>query len=394
MNKSKFLKKSLAMLLALMLVVAMIPLSASAASTDYIVDLYVNGEKAGNTGADSFKVTVQSTTVGISAAVDNGAVLYYATEEGDEDGEPIKGATIDLTDCEEVAKDQYLVYILAKVKENPETDDYKTVETYPLTVTVAQAPELNDDASMMGLSKDDPTWDHMTSYAIDNDAQTIVVTFEFGYTGDDWNYLQTADFAPTDYSVRDNIKITDGTKEGSIANVKVTAQDGSENNYALYYEYEGAFESFTVPNQVGETEFIYGGQYNYINVNVPYGYDWANVIPKYTLVEKFEDKYLVDNSSVSFGFISGETKIPNVEVAANVGKYAFALQVGTDANGDAIWGTIYLTITAAPENPEGLLNTITVSNGTVSSNETELRTPGTNEIELPEGTVILAANSL
>ena len=41
MKKSKFLKKSLAMLLALMLVVAMIPLSASAASInlDYI---YVN----------------------------------------------------------------------------------------------------------------------------------------------------------------------------------------------------------------------------------------------------------------------------------------------------------------------------------------------------------------
>ena len=36
MNKSKFLKKSLAMLLALMLVLAMIPLSASAAQTDYI----------------------------------------------------------------------------------------------------------------------------------------------------------------------------------------------------------------------------------------------------------------------------------------------------------------------------------------------------------------------
>ena len=34
MNKSKFLKKSLAMLLALMLVVAMIPLSASAAEPE------------------------------------------------------------------------------------------------------------------------------------------------------------------------------------------------------------------------------------------------------------------------------------------------------------------------------------------------------------------------
>ena len=44
MKKSKFLKKSLAMLLAVMLVVAMIPLSASADETGYIKDLYVNGQ--------------------------------------------------------------------------------------------------------------------------------------------------------------------------------------------------------------------------------------------------------------------------------------------------------------------------------------------------------------
>ena len=46
MNKSKFLKKSLAMLLALMLVVAMIPLSASAATelpnlTKLYIDTFV-----------------------------------------------------------------------------------------------------------------------------------------------------------------------------------------------------------------------------------------------------------------------------------------------------------------------------------------------------------------
>ena len=39
MNKSKFLKKSLAMLLALMLVLAMIPLSASAAEAQHRVYL-------------------------------------------------------------------------------------------------------------------------------------------------------------------------------------------------------------------------------------------------------------------------------------------------------------------------------------------------------------------
>ena len=42
MKKSKFLKKSLAMLLALMLVVAMIPLSASAAELG-LESIYVNG---------------------------------------------------------------------------------------------------------------------------------------------------------------------------------------------------------------------------------------------------------------------------------------------------------------------------------------------------------------
>ena len=45
MNKSKFLKKSLAMLLALMLVLAMIPLSASAAELPNIEYIYVGGNK-------------------------------------------------------------------------------------------------------------------------------------------------------------------------------------------------------------------------------------------------------------------------------------------------------------------------------------------------------------
>ena len=43
MKKSKFLKKSLAMLLALMLVVAMIPLSASAALPEDLKLIYVDG---------------------------------------------------------------------------------------------------------------------------------------------------------------------------------------------------------------------------------------------------------------------------------------------------------------------------------------------------------------
>ena len=50
MKKSKFLKKSLAMLLAVMLVVAMIPLSAAAAETPVISQITVNDVVATGSG--------------------------------------------------------------------------------------------------------------------------------------------------------------------------------------------------------------------------------------------------------------------------------------------------------------------------------------------------------
>ena len=56
MNKSKFLKKSLAMLLAVMLVVAMIPLSASAALPEDLTAIKVNG---GNVSLDDPTVEVK-----------------------------------------------------------------------------------------------------------------------------------------------------------------------------------------------------------------------------------------------------------------------------------------------------------------------------------------------
>ena len=60
MKKSKFLKKSLAMLLALMLVVAMIPLSAAAAEGDPTI--YVDNNLATLNGTE-YSVTAESTHV-------------------------------------------------------------------------------------------------------------------------------------------------------------------------------------------------------------------------------------------------------------------------------------------------------------------------------------------
>ena len=74
MKKSKFLKKSLAMLLAVMLVVAMIPLSAAAAEG---VTVNVNGKPATSNGTE-YTAEASGYTVAISATVPDGSsfVLY------------------------------------------------------------------------------------------------------------------------------------------------------------------------------------------------------------------------------------------------------------------------------------------------------------------------------
>ncbi len=82
MNKSKFLKKSLAMLLALMLVVAMIPLSASAAGALpnltrlYVNDMDVELEADGKT----FKADISRTATTVDLRAD---ALALSTPEGD-----------------------------------------------------------------------------------------------------------------------------------------------------------------------------------------------------------------------------------------------------------------------------------------------------------------------
>ena len=81
MKKSKFLKKSLAMLLALMLVVAMIPLSASAAQTQPALNyLYVNDFTVANNGG-TFEVDAHYESTGVDLSYAAGA-LNYGTKAG------------------------------------------------------------------------------------------------------------------------------------------------------------------------------------------------------------------------------------------------------------------------------------------------------------------------
>ena len=85
MKKSKFLKKSLAMLLAVMLVVAMIPLSAAAATELpdltklYIDEIAINAENGtfeSNVADDAPSVTLRAEDGSMGMAGDVTADLY------------------------------------------------------------------------------------------------------------------------------------------------------------------------------------------------------------------------------------------------------------------------------------------------------------------------------
>ncbi|HIY27199.1 MAG TPA: S-layer homology domain-containing protein [Candidatus Acutalibacter pullistercoris] len=391
MNKSKFLKKSLAMLLALMLVVAMIPLSASAAETGYFKDLYVNGKRVEKVGNDlSVSVLGDSTEVDITGAALNGATLYV---DGPKEDLPLPQMGVDLTEYEEVGEGEYELTILAKKKLTPDTSDYETVESYTLTVTVEEVPADNDNTSLRGLAKDDPAWDHMVSYTVEDEGEgagTVTVTLKFGYdkpgVGSEEKYTRDSFDA-----VAPDAKITlDGDR------VKVTSAQGSTRLYDVEFVWEAAFESFTIPEQIGETEFVYEGRTgNKININVPYGYDLKSVIPTFALADGIDNLNIKDNANGNPPVVSDYTVLTDVELSKSNG--SVRENVGTEVfnvnQHDGVWSDITLTITAVAQNDEALLKDIIVKESGKDniSNKTDA-TVGTTYVEMPKGTGIYNNN--
>ena len=392
MNKSKFLKKSLAMLLALMLVVAMIPLSASAAQTDYINYLYVNGQNAAVDG-DGYSVTVGTPKVSLNANLKENVKLYYLDGEGEEQAIPSTIINLALDGYTSTSDAVYEMTIIAKVQENPDVSDAVTEYTYPLTITVDESAN-SDDTALQGLAAGADTWTHMTDWSVDNETHNVTVNLKFGANHPT---LRTAggtldddDFEPVNSEAE--VTVIDANT------ITVTAGTESRTEYKVTYVNEPAFESFEIPGQVGETEFTYGsGDYNRIDINVGYGYDYKNVIPTFELVEELADNDVVENGYADYVFTSGVTPIPwnstdydtrnpMSTITGDGWKYEFTVETAQDYNGSNDGYTnVFLYIHAVQKNPAGDLLTVKVedSNGK-ASNTTEVtaNTP-TNSVMMP-----------
>ena len=229
MKKSKFLKKSLAMLLALMLVVAMIPLSAAAATFDFS-SIYVDGNKV-EVGS-TFTVDVPNTATEVKVGTNETLADYgyelravKATSTVEETKIDKAGTVLALNDY---AKDNAITLKLYDI-----TSEAKLVETYTMQL---KKTSLRTTTNLASVTPGNGVY----SAEFDNDKKEVYVVL----ARDDANYDDTAI----------TVVAADGATAEQPANAaegttfKVTSESG--NNVSEYTivvrEYADAITSFSV----------------------------------------------------------------------------------------------------------------------------------------------------
>ena len=233
MKKSKFLKKSLAMLLALMLVVAMIPLSAAAATFDFS-SIYVDGNKVevGSTFTVDVPNTATEVKVGTNETLaDYGYELRAVKATSTVEETKIEG-TVALA-LKDYAKDNAITLKLYDI-----TSEAKLVETYTMQLNKTSLRTTTNLASVI-------PGNGVYSAEFDNDKKEVYVVL----ARDDANYDDTAI----------TVVAADGASAEQPANAaegstfKVTSESG--NNVSEYTivvrEYADAITSFSVNGEEG-----------------------------------------------------------------------------------------------------------------------------------------------
>ena len=366
MKKSKFLKKSLAMLLALMLVVAMIPLSASAALPEDLKYIYVNDSQV---SVDELEVEMSSSLLtsgsvkistnenlaaeGVELRVyEKGGSVEYATAPQ----YVVSGTTGDefaIADYVDVSSDKTTGTVkleLVATENNQTIADNTVLASYTLNIKFVDA---NTTTNLAVVPNSDGTFGDGVYNAYVKGDEIIVETARHNPDADTNPWTETTQKGDQAYitvkaldgatllapytGVEDTINANNGDK------VTVQSQDDKhETTYTVKSVYVDALESFTIT--AGETD--YAGQIKDINnddvvdtieVVLPKSVLTAangDPIPSPVLPVSFESKGNI-NAEVVVAITGGETK--NVKTDGSVSVTFNALDK------DDVKGTVTVT---------------------------------------------------
>ena len=279
MKKSKFLKKSLAMLLALMLVVAMIPLSAAAAAPDVKqINVLVNGKAVAtlDEGETSYEGSIANTaeTFDLQVLTDDGAEVYYVDDVNTSAAKEIAlneegvsnvwtAAGINIHDFSNGA-DTFTIEIHV-YDENDKNDP----DVYTITLT-REAVSVDNSIKNLILETIPATGETAVpqlGYSMPNE-NTISIIMPYG-SGDEYR-IKTLELAPGATANKGkNYTVKDGDT------IEVTA-GGQTRTYTLDITVASGFKSFET--EEGLDAIVFPND-NAIAVLLPYGYstDPANV---------------------------------------------------------------------------------------------------------------------
>ena len=252
MNKSKILKRSLAMILSLMMIFAMIPLSASAAATPVISSLTVevanSGQqiKAALSGSDyavevpaSPSITdVNGVTVRVTLAAGSGKVFHAGTD-GTQTASEVAGQwTFQLT-AQEIAAKQASFDLY--------DDDVVKVATYTISISVTALERDTDVASVTAANQygstvlDGNTYTIVIPYAANSEIVTVKLNSKKS------SVIAATQVSP-DSATIGNVGIEGDAGEYTLTSIGVTPTGGTK-------------ASFTVASEGGASTKVY-----YINL--------------------------------------------------------------------------------------------------------------------------------
>ena len=365
MKKSKFLKKSLAMLLALMLVVAMIPLSAAAATPVLSdVQVAVNGSnqfsklpvgEGANTYAGSIPNTATSVQLKVLAGSGN-EVVYTDETTATPTEKKATGSngvyTIDISNLDEYTTDGVV------------SIEFAVVDTNAPATRLEFTAQLTETAVSTDIGIEELTFERVINFG---GKETVIP--QLGETIIDQNEITVT----IPYDAADNttlirvrsLKLADGAtatiSEGQdVTNVKefTVTHNGNSQTYTLNIKPASGFTSFTTEEGLDAIMFTDStvNKHGTIVVMLPYGYASSG---KFSVTPVFDldyDTAVAYDLETNKQLVSGESTITMTDVDygvdVNTGFQTFAGTTNNDWAGRKANSKTALTFTdgALPTN--------------------------------------------
>ena len=346
MKKSKFLKKSLAMLLALMLVVAMIPLSA-AASEPALQQVRATADtetvlltRNGDTFTGTYRAGAQTITLQPVVGTEN--LVYYTdtTTTTPTDKYVGKGPVVNF----QVNRDQYsdaegnvtIEFSVADASD-AKVRDYYTVELTPVEAsTETEILEFALDRTVNVGAANENTVPNIGEVNIGVDFINVTVPYDAANAKYTIRNMVLSNGAKATVKGTDGVAVANGIDVAGVQNgapsvtvddeYTITVSNGNHNQtYTLHITVASGFTSFTTEEGLDAVLFP---EDNAIAVLLPYGYttgkDTVTITPSYEL-----------------DYLSAEAEWANGEAVtvktANVHTDVFYSFKGTDTTSHLDW---------------------------------------------------------